>query len=142
MSSSSKSGPMSGLRKFKIFPFRKRNRAQSLPETVLTSQIEFACLPEVPETAMRVHRNSDTNRPLFKVRTSVDLELTLKVIGNHPSRLLFFFLKKKLCNVCCCGNFQHGIGHTHTPCILAQQNSGHLVRCSFCSSAEFWRAER
>ena len=60
---------MSGLRKFKIFPFRKRNRAQSLPETVLTSQIEFACLPEVPETAMRVHRNSDTNRPLFKVRT-------------------------------------------------------------------------
>ena len=58
---------MSGLRKFKIFPFRKRNRAQSLPETVLTSQIEFACLPQVPES-VRVHRNSDTSRPVFKVR--------------------------------------------------------------------------
>ena len=87
---------MSGLRKFKIFPFRKRNRAQSLPETVLTSQIEFACLPEVPETAMRVHRNSDTNRPLFKVRTSVDLELMLKVIERALTPAGFFLFKKTM----------------------------------------------
>ena len=123
---------MSGLRKFKIFPFRKRNRAQSLPETVLTSQIEFACLPEVPETAMRVHRNSDTNRPLFKVRTSVDLEVMLKVIGNHPCRLHFLLKNCVMCVVAAI--FSMGLV-AHTPCILAQQNSGRLVRCSFCSSA-------
>ena len=122
-SSSSKpssSGPLSGLKRLKIFSLRKRNRAVSLPETLLSTQFRdiqsgvtsgekqngdkkqnggggtsgvpgrktgnhrfLAPFPEelaggkthgeiMGARGNRKHRNSDTCRPMFMVRVSIE----------------------------------------------------------------------
>ena len=52
---------MGGFKKLKIFNFRKRNRAQSLPETVMATQ--FASLGATADAKARAHRNSDATQP-------------------------------------------------------------------------------
>ena len=52
---------MGGFKKLKIFNFRKRNRAQSLPETVMATQ--FASLGATADAKARAHRNSDASQP-------------------------------------------------------------------------------